>query len=358
MDLQRFAEGRTEAPTQKRQQEARERGQTFHSVEVSTAATLLAGYLVLRGTGPGLWQRLLDFTVDSFHLSPAALTSPSAATAVLTRMAFTVALAVAPLLLTVAIVGAAMGVVQSGFVFSLRPLAPDFGRLSPAQGLQRLFSRRSLVEGLKAVAKLALVAWVAYGSLRSQQESLLALGGQPVGTLAATIAGVAGSVMLRVALALVAIAALDFWFQRSEFFGSLKMTKQEVKEEIRQTEGSPEVRQRVRRRQREIIRKRMLQDVKKASVVVTNPTHFAVALLYLPGMPAPKLVAKGQGYLALRIRELAAVYTVPLVENPPLARSLYTTVELGAQIPMELYAAVAEVLAFVYRLRGTIPGRA
>ncbi len=357
MDLQRFAE-KTEAATPRRRQEAQQKGRVPRSAELTATAALLAAGATLISLGPDLFRRLLDYAAARLGSSGGGDLTAAGVQALALQAVLLILRLVLPLALAGAGAAVLVAFLQGGFVFSLRPLAPDFSRISPAQGFTRLFSRRAAAEALKAVAKLALIAWIAYGAVRGQVAALVAAAGQPASVVAATIAGAAGSLLLRVTLALAAVAAFDYFFQRREFEQQLRMTKQELKEELRQTEGNPEVRQRVRRRQKEVIRRRMLHDVKKSSVVVTNPTHYAVALLYVAGMAAPKVVAKGQGWLALRIRELAAEHDVPLIENPPLARALYQTVELGRPISAELYQAVAEVLALVYRLRGRIPGTA
>ena len=357
MNLQRFAD-KTEAATPKRRQEAQRRGQVPRSAELTGAAALLASSGVLVSLGPSMAGRLLDYAGGLLAGGAGGDLNAGGVQA----LAIQAVLLVLRLVLPVGLAGAGAALLsawlQGGFVFSLRPLSPDFSRISPAQGLGRLFSRRATLEALKAVAKLALIGWIAYAALQGRAAALLAVAGQPPRAVAGTLAGMARLLLLRVSLALAVVAAADYWAQRRELEQQLRMTKQELKEEMRQTEGNPEVRQRIRRRQREVVRRRMLHDVKKSSVVVTNPTHYAVALLYVPGMAAPRLTAKGQGWLALRIRELAAEHNVPLVENPPLARTLYSTVELGQPVPAELYQAVAEVLALVYRLRGRIPGTA
>lgn len=357
MHLQFFAQERTEPATPRRIQRARQRGQVARSPEVAAALTLLAAYLVLRLWGPSAWGLLQSLAREGWggewgqvselgeqgalHLGVRALTAT--------------ALAAGPLVLAAGLTGLVANLAQVGFVLTGVPLVPDLGRLNPLQGLQRLFSRRALVDLLRALVKVTIVGVVAYRAVKARLPDLPGLAAVPPEGVLAAAAGMAGTVVLRVGLAWLVVAAVDYVYQRWEYQLSLRMTRQEVKEELRETEGAPEVRQRIRRRQREIARRRMMAEVPRADVVITNPTHYAVALRYdAAEMEAPQVVAKGQGLVARRIREVAISADVPVVENPPLARSLYEAVEIGESIPPELYQAVAEVLAFVYRLKGRV----
>jgi flagellar biosynthetic protein FlhB len=241
---------------------------------------------------------------------------------------------------------------QTGSIFSLEPLNPDLNRLDPIQGLQRLFSPRQLLEGLRVILKATVVIAVAYSLVKT--EVLVApshFEGQP-GYILEMFGRSGKLIFLTLAGVLSVFAAADFWFQRYEHSKNLRMTKQEAKQEHREREGDPQIRARIRSIQREMARKRMMQAVRKADVIVTNPTHIAVALIYDKSkMAAPKVVAKGADFLAQKIKEVAAQAGVPRVENVPLARALYKTVKVGQLIPHALYQAVAEVLAYVYRLK-------
>ncbi|MFO7171543.1 MAG: flagellar biosynthesis protein FlhB [Bacillota bacterium] len=355
MRLQFFAREPTEPATPRRLEKAREQGQVFRSPEVVAVATLLAAYLALVATGAWTWDRLSRFAVRWWgDLSRMELT-PGNLPGLAWQVVATALLAAAPVAGLVLAAGLLANYLQVGFLFTLRPLAPDLRRIDPIQGLRRILSRRALAELVKSLAKVAVVGWVAYRTVAGALPKLpLLLGSSPGGVLAET-ARLVGLLLGRVALTMAVLAFLDYLYQRWEYFQSLRMTREEIKEELRETEGSPEIRQAIRRRQRELARRRMMAEVPKADVVVTNPTHYAVALRYVPGeMEAPVVVAKGRGFVALRIREVAAAADVPVVENPELARGLYFSVEIGDPVPPELYRAVAEVLAFVYRLKGKV----
>jgi len=255
-----------------------------------------------------------------------------------------------PVLGCVAGVALVTNVVQVGLFFNAGPLQPQLSRLDPLAGVRRLFALRSAVELLKGTAKMAIVVVAGWTFFQGHRDTLFALAASdPVG-IAPRVGSLAYEMSLRMVATLAVLAALDYAYQRWQLERSLKMTKQEVKDEFREAEGNPEIKSRIRQRQRETARRRMMAAVPKASVVITNPTHFAVALDYEMGQKgAPTVVAKGQDLIALRIREIAVEHHVPLVENPPLARSLYRTVEIGEEIPQELYRAVAEVLALIWR---------
>lgn len=350
--MQQFAQERTEAATPRRIQKARERGQVFKSAELVSAITLLAAYVSLAVAGPAVWHVLTQFSTDTWGRLAAATLTPDDVHRLSLTVLMAVGLAAGPVLLGSLVAGMAANYAQVGFLFSLQPLVPDMGRLNPLSGLQRIFSRRSAVELLKAAVKTAIISLVAYSAVRGQLDRFPLMLDQPIEALLGSVGAMVAAVMLRVGLAMLLVAGADYAYQRYEFHVQMRMTKQEIKEEYRETEGSPEVKSRIRRKQRELARRRMMQEVPRADVVVTNPTHFAVALRYDSAeMDAPQVVAKGQGYVAQRIREVAAEHDVPVVENPPLARTLYAAVEIGAGVPEDLYQAVAEILAYVYRLR-------
>jgi flagellar biosynthesis protein FlhB len=239
-----------------------------------------------------------------------------------------------------------------GWTFSGEALIPDFGRLNPASGLGRVFSVRGLIELSKALARFLVVATVAVAVLWRQFHSFNQLVTEPTGTAVAHAMALAGTALIALGGALAAIAMVDVPLAVWQFNKQMRMSRQEIREEHKETEGSPEIKGRVRRVQQAMARKRMMQQVPKASVVITNPTHFAVALQYDESrMRAPIVVAKGQDLIAVRIREIAAEHKVPLVEAPPLARALHATCELGDEIPARLYAAVAKILVYVFQLR-------
>lgn len=345
---------RTEAPTQHRLEDARRRGQVAHSREVDTAIVLGASLLVMRMAGGSTWREMESLLRDSFavlgrdDLLTMELTAEIGRELIWRGMVILV-----PLLLGVAALSILGGVLQTGFVLSPEAIKPQFSRLNPLQGAKRVFgSKRSFVLVLVSTIELVFVSFVAYLVIRAHLDDILSLGLRrdlmPSLGIAVTIAF---DVTLKVCLALLVIAAADFVFQRMEWMSQLRMTKQEVKDENRQNEGDPQVKQRMSRLRRSLMT-RVLSAVPQADVILTNPTHYAVAIKYDPASDrAPRVLAKGQDYLAQRIREVAMEHHVPVMQNPPLARAIFRAVPVNQEITPELYEAVAEVLAFVYRLR-------
>ncbi len=335
---------RTEPATPRRRQEARRRGQVARSQDLTQSVALAAAVAVGALALPGGFLIYADYTrrvlstPDSGRLAPLAVEGIGAAV----RLA-------GPVVAAALVAGLATGVAQTGGLVSGKPLEPSLERLHPVRALERLLSWRSAVEVLKALLKVAAVGLAVWGPLRE-----VVFGPHPALSSPAALAGWMGStvsaVALRGALALAVLGGFDYLYQRFEYERALRMTKQELREELRETEGDPLVRARQRARARELARRRMMRDVARATVVVTNPVHVAVALRYAPReAPAPVVVAKGARKLAERIREEAARHRVPVVENPPLAWALYRTVPLGRMIPPALYHAVAELLALLYR---------
>ncbi len=352
MNLQLFAQERTEQATPRRREEARRRGQVYKSRELVGAITLLAAYGALELVGPYIGGQVLTFSRTL--LSEGALQdwSQEGVHLLLSRTFLLVGTVTAPLLLTAAVAGTAGNLLQVGFLFSLEPLVPKWERINPISGMQRVFSRRSLMEMFKAVFKVTVIGYIAYRTVADELGSFPGLLGLEINQMVVFLSGLISRLFLWVGVAMLVLALADYAYERWEYEQSLRMTRQEVKDEFKQTEGNPEVRQRIRQKQREMARRRMMQDVPKADVVVTNPTHYAVALAYQQeAMSAPKVLAKGRGLVALRIREVAEEHGVPVVENPPLARELHSSAEIGQEIPVALYQAVAEVLAFVYNLK-------
>ena len=246
----------------------------------------------------------------------------------------------------------ATGFAQRGFSFSTKPLELKFDRLNPAQGFQKLFSTRAIVELIKSIAKFALLAWVAYAVLAPRIPALMDTLKLPLGTSMDLFQSALFALYRNVMLAMLLLAVADFAWQRSSWEKSIHMTKQEIKDEAKDSDGAPEIKQKQKSIMQAVARRRMLAEVPKATVVVTNPTHVAVALRYDEKTDAPICVAKGLDHLALKIRERAKETGVPILERPELARAMYRVVEVQKPIPRELYQAVAQVLAFVYRLRG------
>lgn len=346
---------KTEAPTSQRRREARQKGQVAKSAEVNSAAILLAAFWLLNIIGGYIYQALDTVMRRSFSaLSMADLTFETMRSGAMAGGGVIVQ-AVAPLILTLMLVGVVANVGQVGFLLSSQSLAPDPKRIDPISGLKRLFSPRSLVELVKSLLKLTLIGSVVYSILRDNYDLMAATGHMALPVALSQLTQIGLTIGLRVALIMFVLAAADYAYQRYEFEKNLKMSKQEIRDEMKRQEN-PEIKRRIRTRQREMAIARMMSAVPEADVVITNPTHLAVALQYKQGkMAAPKVVAKGQRLVAERIKEKAREHQVPLVENKPLARALFKSVEIGQDIPAELYKATAEVLAFVYQLKTKRP---
>jgi len=352
-----MAEGddnKTEQPSQRKLSRARSEGQVVQSRDVSTLFMLTAGAAVVLLMAPPLAQRI-DVTLARF-LDPASLVDQggilwNAVLDLLSAVGFALILPLAVFVAT----AIASSVLQTGLVFATEKIGFDFSRVSPLSGIKRLFSVRAAIEFLKNMAKLAAVVAIA-GSILLPETARLPL----ITSLdAAGLAGEIHRLLLRLVMAVLLLAAVlalvDYGYQRFSFLRSMRMSKQEVKEEHRQAEGDPMVKARLRHVRMERAKRRMMAAVPNASVVVTNPTHYAVALAYEMGdKGAPRVVAKGADLIAQKIREIAEEHDVPLVSNPPLARALYANVELDGEIPEEHYRAVAEIISYVFRLKGKL----
>lgn len=266
---------------------------------------------------------------------------------------------IGPIFAIVLVVSITASFAQVGALFTLEPLKPKFSKLNPINGIKRIFSLRGLAELVKSLMKIAIIGIVAWQSIRAEENYIVKLMDQDLAVAAVYISSTAIDVAIKICAMMLIIAILDYGYQWWQYEKDLRMTKQEVKEEYREMEGSPEIRQRIRQKQREMSMRRMLSEVPKADVVITNPTHYAVAIQYdAEKAPAPVVIAKGIDFMALRIRDIAKDNGVETVENKPLAQVLYKSVDIGQQVPPELYQAVAEILAFVYQLKGKVPARA
>jgi flagellar biosynthetic protein FlhB len=343
---------RTEQPTPKRLREAREKGQVARSRELNTLAVLLAGAGLLLMLAGRLGAGMVGVMRDGLGLERGAAFDPGWMLQRLHDVAMAVIQVFAPLLALLAVVALLAPLALGGWSLSAKAMAFKGERLNPLKGLKRVFGVRGLMELLKAVGKFLVIGAMGVGWLWSQSETLLALGLMPVESAIPTAGRELGLAFLVLACALIVIAAIDVPFQIWDHQRNLKMTRQEVRDELKETEGRPEVRGRIRALQREMAQRRMMAQVPRADVVITNPTHYAVALKYDPQtMDAPVLLAKGADLVALRIRELGEASGVPRVEAAPLARALFHSTELDQAVPVGLYVAVAQVLAYVYQLR-------
>ncbi|BAU75683.1 flagellar biosynthesis protein FlhB [Metapseudomonas furukawaii] len=343
---------KSEEPTGKRLQEARDKGQIARSRELNTLVVTLAGAGGLLATGGGMADMLMKLMRSNFDLSRAVLMDERSMGLLLLSSGKLALDAVMPLLITLLIVSIIGPVSMGGFLFSTEALMPKFSRMNPLSGLKRMFSLHALAELLKALAKFGLILLVALLVLNADRDDLLAIAHEPLDMAILHSVQVVGWSAIWLACGLILIAAVDVPFQLWDNKQKLMMTKQEVRDEYKDSEGKPEVKSRIRRLQREMAERRMMAAVPQADVVITNPTHFAVALKYdAEKGGAPVLLAKGSDFTALKIREIAQDSKVTVMESPALARAVYYSTELDQEIPAGLYLAVAQVLAYVYQLK-------
>jgi len=342
---------RTEQASAKRREDFRKKGEVAQSKEVHTAALMTAFLLFWIFYGSVFWRQFSELLTHLWQISGSfevnRISLHSLTIAVLTK----VGLLLAPVLLLTLVVGFFSTFLQIGWVFTAKPLQPDFNKLNPIKGAARFFSKRSLVEMVKSLAKVLLVGVVAFRTVQGEFEGALRLVDMAPEETIRYIGRVAALVLGKSCGVLMVLGILDFLFVRYEMEQKMKMTKQEQKEEFKESEGDPHIKGRIRSLQQQMARKRMMTEVPTADVIITNPTHLSVAISYQRGtMDAPRIVAKGADHLAMRIREVAREHGVPLVENVPVARTLYK-VELGKEVPEEMFRAVAEILAYVYSLK-------
>lgn len=344
---------RTETPSSKRREDFRKKGQVAQSREVQAAAMFTLLLLFWLGFAPIFWQQIQELVTTVWKDSCTyAITTLS-----LMRLAYTLAIglgiALAPLFLIALVTGFFATFLQIGWLFTTEPLLPDLSKLDPIKGMARFFSKRALVEVIKSLLKVGLIGWIAFKTVAGEFDDALLLAQMPIDATITYLAKTAALVMAKVAAVMILLAILDYGFTRWELEEKMKMTKQEQKEEMKESEGDPHLKSKIRSIQQQMARRRMMAAVPEADVVITNPTHIAVAIKYEAGkMDAPMVLAKGQELVAEKIREIAREHDIPLVENPPVARLLHAKVEIGQTIPDELFKAVAEILAYVYSLRG------
>jgi flagellar biosynthetic protein FlhB len=347
---------KTEEPTQKKLDDAREKGQVPNSREVNHWFMILAGTIIVAMVSPSLSTGLKNVLGRYLEFAHAIPVSENTLRDIIARIANDVAfLLILPILLLV-IAALATGMVQSGIMLATDRIVPKMERVSPMQGMKRLFSFKSLAEFLKGVAKITIVGAVATMLMLPSFGGIEQLMRIEIAVLPELLRALATKLMIGVLAIVTVIAIVDFLYQKFELMKQMRMSRQEIKDEMKQSKGDPMVKQRLRQIRQERARPRMSAAVPQASVVITNPTHFAVALKYEFGeMDAPVLVAKGQDFMAKQIREIAEANDIPIVENPPVARAIYAGVEVDQQIPSEHFKAVAEIIGYVMRLKGKMP---
>lgn len=364
-NLQFFADGqggeKTEPATEKKLSDARKEGQVAKSREIANAFGILALFLVLKIWVGTMGNQLLDVFHIIYQKIPEIVvfwhgTMPQNDTRIVFReMLGQSMLIMAPILLIGIIVAFLSDVVQVGWKPTSKPMQPKLNKMNPLSGFKRIFSVNSLVELVKSVAKIGLIIYICYSYLKDKLPLLFSLYNMPLMQAIGLAAQTVTDLGIRIAIVYMVIAFADFVYQKVKFSRDMRMTKQEVKDEFKQQEGDPQIKGKIRQKMREVSQRRMMQNLPQADVVITNPTHYAVAIKYDPEVAdAPVVIAKGEDFLAARIKEIARDNHIEIVENKPLARMLYANVDVGQAVPPELYQAVAEVLAFVYHLQGKI----
>jgi flagellar biosynthetic protein FlhB len=348
---------RTEEATQTRREEFRKRGQVAQTRELTSAFFLIACAGLIYGLSKFFFKELSDLFQYNYGGELVHLVRTGDNFTALRFAGTKLFVLLGPVFAISLIVSIGASVLQTGFLQVEDALSPNFDKINPVEGFKRLFSLRSFAEGFKAFLKMVLIATVVYFLLRNEVGRMPRLMELGIDELARYIGVVVVKLFGGIGIALIGLAGADYFFQRWDLEKRMMMTKQEVKDEMKNRELDPMIKSRIRRVQREMANKRMMQKVPQADVIITNPTHIAVALKYGENLPAPQLIAKGADLIAEKIKEIAKEHNIPIVENKPLARTIYKTMKLGQVIPRELYVAVAEVLSYVYRLKRKFKGR-
>ncbi len=353
IDLGVFADPeKTEKATPRRRKKAREEGNVSQSQDLNMAISLLSVSSVVYFTFAGLYHsfvKILLVMTDGFG-GAATMSIPQAMHYL--AFAFSAALSWLLMVMIVGLMGAALpSMLQTRFLFSLKALVPDLNKLNPIEGFKKMFSLRTVFEFIKSLLKMAVIAYIGYVSIVHAWPGLFAMSEKPLEASALALGSFMYHMIMEIGLALLAIGIFDIYYQRWEYERSLRMTKKEVKDEMKDTEGNPLIKNKQRQKMMQLARSRMMQNIQNAQVVVTNPTHVAVAIEYHEDMNAPKVVAKGAGEVAERIKKEARKYGIPILRNPPLARDLFKSVEIGEEIPSRLYRLVAELLVTVYKMK-------
>ncbi len=344
---------KTEQASPKKQADARQKGQVPSSRDVSSAVLILVVVLVFKSLGPSFFANIKDIMVQTFSSLSRAPMTANAFTSLMQQGMVSVLYIVGPIVGLMALVGGLSVILQHGVLWTTDPIMPQFSRIDPLAGFKRIFSATAIANLTKTVLKFLVIGFVAYKIFRDELPTVVTMTQLSLPEIVEISGSVLGRLVLKLGLVVAVIGAADLGFQRWDHAQKLKMSKQEVKDETKQAEGTPLVKSRIRNLQREMAKKRMMADVPTADVIVTNPTHLAVALRYKANdMGAPRVVAKGAGFIAERIKAIAAEHKIPVIENKPVARSLFKNVDIGKEIPSDIYRAVAEILAYVYKLRG------
>jgi len=355
LDLQFFAGEKTEKATPKKRRESRKKGQVAKSADVNTAVTLLIVFLSFLFIGPFMRDRLLALIEKYYKELITMKVSVANIPGLFQSLVLESGLIMTPLLLTAVVSGVLSNYLQVGFLFAPEAIKPDLKKLDPLKGFKRIYSIRAIVELLKSILKIVIVGGVTFAVLWLNFDKILRIPALSAGEALSYVGWLTFLMGVSAAVALIFLAVLDYLYQKFDYEKNIRMSKQDIKDEYKKTEGDPLIKSKIKQKQKEMAMRRMMQEVPKADVIITNPTHYAVALKYDENkMDAPFILAKGVDLMALKIRQIAKEHDVMTVENRPLARALYDQVEIDQAVPEEFFKAVAEILAYVYKTKQKI----
>jgi flagellar biosynthetic protein FlhB len=353
LDLQLFAGEKTESATPKKRQESRKKGQVAKSMDLPAAFILFFAFFSFYMFGGYMKAKIVNIFRHVYLNELNMNVTVENIQVLFSSLVIEGLLLLAPIMIITLIIAVLGNYLQIGFMFTGDPLMMKFNKINPIEGFKRMFSMRVVIDFLKSFLKLSIIGFVVYNTLWTEKEKILALSHTALEQAFTYIASITLKLGVTIGFILIILAIFDFIYQKYEFEKSIKMSKQDIKDEYKKSEGDPLIKGKIRQRQRQMAMQRMMQEVPKADVIITNPTHFAIALKYEVGqMQAPIVLAKGKDYIALRIKEIAKEHGVMTMENKPLARAIYAQVEIGESIPADLFQAVAEVLAYVYKVKG------
>lgn len=344
------AQEKSESPTGKKISQAREKGQIAKSRDLTAVGILITGGVAIYLSRHLIFAHFHKILETAWSKESFSVPGYFATSGLATEIIFSIFMMIAPIVMTILVTAVILNLTQmKGFILSFKAMRISFSNLNPLTGFSRMVSLRALTELVKSTAKLAIILYAVYSVLWPERTIITGLAGRDVNEFLDVTGTLALRILFRVSGIMLILSLLDFLYQKWQTRKDLMMTKQEVKEEMKQSEGNPQIKSRIRNLQRALARQRMLTKIPKASVIITNPTHYAVALVYKPGMEAPTVVGKGVDFLAQKIIGLGRKHGIPIVQSPPLARALYKQVKLDESIPMELYRAVAKILAYIYQ---------
>ncbi|MFJ5622097.1 flagellar biosynthesis protein FlhB [Peribacillus loiseleuriae] len=355
LNLQFFAGEKTEKATPKKKQDSRKKGQVAKSQDVNTAINLLAVFLLLLFIGPYMLEKISSLLSEFLQNLMLVQVTEDSAPLLLVEVLKEMGLILAPILAAALIAGVAANYMQIGFMFSTETIQLKLEKLDPIKGFKRIFSIRAIVELLKSILKISVVGLVTFFVIWQRIDEIMILSKKSIGNAMTTLADITVKVGIYASIALLILSLLDYLYQKYDYEKNIRMSKQDIKDEYKNIEGDPLIKSKIKQKQREMAMQRMMQEVPKADVVITNPTHYAIALKYDDQKSAaPYVIAMGVDFVAQKIKYVAKENDVVMVENRPLARSLYDQTEIGQAIPEEFFKAVAEILAFVYKTKGKI----